>query len=627
MKFINVLSILLILVGIQSLNAQSKEEKKLQKLIEKGNLDKARSYCEKVEDKAKYAIYIKCYAILGEAYLENDDCENAIACSRKTKVDDYLELLADRLADKSSPCYDIDKAIELYKDVDNEHPRLAEIYIKEKNNPEKALPYATSRDCDEYGDYLMEMGEVDWALVFYNRYIDDENADPIEFLDKKGVLDYFFLKKEYQKGYDLTKKVVCNAHQMYSAKYPRTPEDKLALHMLLNGESVKEVKIFFENNGLQHHVINIVIVESLLHTEKHNELSKYIYGIDNKKGYFALIDEMEFEENAPQKTFLLSEFKKYNLDPESYSSDFTFISDIMRDVMKISARENDYIARSWKSIGTKELYDKASRIKKMKGSRKLKYIKRYNSSFGNNIKAHLKYQKEIAAKLPPNVSRLLLHQLARVSDTEKRNLAVTAIVQLSLATCYENTRQLAVPANPWAFNNTITMLTATASKVDLIKKLYKMYAFQKLVNDNQMQRNGDYMEAKNEMSDALHRLERIATRDIVDGRFNTTIKVMNKADLKAIKAVQDANVAAVKSILIYADAELAKYKEKVEENDPEKDKYEEALSKLDPELKSIMSDFDKLQKSKRGDYFNKWEKQDLGSITARAMQLPNDYIQ
>lgn len=319
MKKITFLVLSLLVYSIVSF-AQSKEEKKLNKYIEKGKIEKAQSYFDKIEgdlpsyrksglEEILFTTYLKqietyiddnrlkeaqnyynsiephlneeyvseANELLFKEYMDKKDYSNALECTKKCDNSYYLYKLANVYYDKNSEYYDLEFAIKLYRKAGNDD-KLATIYLYDKNDPKKASRYC-KKSCLRLGNELFEEGKVAEAIMFYRKTKEWRKRQSI--LDKEPhlktkVLDYCYKNKKYLEAYNINKRKRRYAKDMLDDSHA---VNFTAYKIFDNGATIEEVKNFLTEIEVEDELKNRILLLGLISSKRFDEADELFFSI------------------------------------------------------------------------------------------------------------------------------------------------------------------------------------------------------------------------------------------------------------------------------------------------------------------------------------------------------------
>jgi tetratricopeptide (TPR) repeat protein len=192
MKINSGAAILFILFFTISIHGQYKEYDKLKDLVDKGKLDKAQEYCDKVTISMDSKASGRCYALMGLAYFNKKDYPKAAQNLLKSQDKKTSARVAKEFENNKNDFYDLKIAGKLYT-IAEEYEKAAGLLFQE-GEYEEASKVCSSPDANfKFGKQLFDQKKYPEATFFFKR------------AKKKGqkfsndtVLDYYYNKKDYQ---------------------------------------------------------------------------------------------------------------------------------------------------------------------------------------------------------------------------------------------------------------------------------------------------------------------------------------------------------------------------------------------------------------------------------------------
>jgi tetratricopeptide (TPR) repeat protein len=189
--------ILVVLMVSNSIFAQNKEMDKLKDLIDRGNLEKAQAYCDKVTAPMAEKNSAKFFALMANAYYNKKDYLKAAEMVEKSEDFKLAAKLAKVFDDNKSEFADIDIAIKMYK-KGKEPDKAAELLFSQGKFEEAALTSTSVGMNLKLGDSLFNQGKVNESLFFFKR----AKAKGQKFSIEK-VLDYCYKQRAYKLAYTI----------------------------------------------------------------------------------------------------------------------------------------------------------------------------------------------------------------------------------------------------------------------------------------------------------------------------------------------------------------------------------------------------------------------------------------
>jgi len=170
---------------------------KLKDLIDRGNLEKAQAYCDKVTAPMAEKNSAKFFALMANAYYNKKEYLKAAEMVEKTEDFKLAAKLAKEFDNAKSVDSDIDIAIKMYKKGKN--PDKAAALLFSKGKYEEAASASASVGMNlKLGDSLFNQGKVNESLFFFKR----AKAKGQKFSNEK-VLDYCYKQRAYKLAYTI----------------------------------------------------------------------------------------------------------------------------------------------------------------------------------------------------------------------------------------------------------------------------------------------------------------------------------------------------------------------------------------------------------------------------------------
>jgi len=177
--------------------SQGKEYDKLKDLVDRGKLDKAKEYCDKVTAPMAPETAARFYALMGSAYYNNKEYEKSAEMLLKSEDKKLAAKLAKEFENPESACYNLKTAHDLYI-VAEEYVNAAGIMFLE-GEYEDAAKICNSADANyKFGKELFDKGKYTEALIFFKR----AKKKGQKFKDD-AVLEYYYNQKFYTQVYSV----------------------------------------------------------------------------------------------------------------------------------------------------------------------------------------------------------------------------------------------------------------------------------------------------------------------------------------------------------------------------------------------------------------------------------------
>jgi tetratricopeptide (TPR) repeat protein len=192
-----ILNLLICLLFTSIANSQSKEYDKLKDMVDRGKLDKAQEYCDKVTAAMDPKTSGRFYALMGLAYYNTKNYEKSAEMLLKSNDKKLSAKLAKEFENENNSFYDLKTAGELYS-IAEEYEKAAGLLFKE-GKYEEAAKVCPSPDASlKFGKELFNQGKFNDALPFLKK----AKKKGQKFSDEE-VLSYYFNKKEYSTVYSI----------------------------------------------------------------------------------------------------------------------------------------------------------------------------------------------------------------------------------------------------------------------------------------------------------------------------------------------------------------------------------------------------------------------------------------
>lgn len=244
-----------------SLSAQSDELDKLKSLIEKGNLQKAQAYCNKVTGPMSEKTASKFHAAMANAYYDQKDFLNAAEEVQKSGDIKLAIKLAKEFDKPSNANYDIDLAATLYK-YGKEYDKAGEILFSQEKYKESATTCASVSLKMHLGDSLFKQGKISESLYFYSR----AKAKGKKFENQK-VLDFVYSQSAYSTAY---------AIQDYNEPEFQMPIQGTVIDkMVEKGENQSFINFFLDSLKITNSKQSEIIIESFINNKLFDKAMNY----------------------------------------------------------------------------------------------------------------------------------------------------------------------------------------------------------------------------------------------------------------------------------------------------------------------------------------------------------------
>jgi tetratricopeptide (TPR) repeat protein len=177
--------------------SQSKEFDKLKDMVDRGKLDKAQEYCDKVTAAMDPKTSGRFYALMGLAYYNAKNYEKSAEMLLKSNDKKISVKVAREFENQNNSFYSLSIAGKLYS-VAEEYEKAAGLLFKE-GEYEEAAKVCPSPDASlKFGKELFSQGKYTEALPFFKK----AKKKGLKFSDEE-VLAYYYNKKEYSTVYSI----------------------------------------------------------------------------------------------------------------------------------------------------------------------------------------------------------------------------------------------------------------------------------------------------------------------------------------------------------------------------------------------------------------------------------------
>ncbi len=141
---------------------------KLKNLIDKGNLQKAQTYCDKVTAPMAPKNSEKFFALMANAYYKEKEYLKAAEMVQKSGDFKLAAKLANEFDNPDGNEYDLEMAIRLYQ-FGKENDKAGEILFGQNKFKESAAVFSSLNLKMKYGDSLFNQGKINESLFYYKK--------------------------------------------------------------------------------------------------------------------------------------------------------------------------------------------------------------------------------------------------------------------------------------------------------------------------------------------------------------------------------------------------------------------------------------------------------------------------
>ncbi len=253
--------ILALLVFSSSIFGQSKELDKLKDLIDRGNLEKAQAYCDKVTAPMAEKTSARFFGLMANAYYKEKDFEKAVEMAEKSEDSKIANKLAKEFDKANSSTSDIDLAIKMYK-KGKDPERASTLLFSQGKFEESALTSASPNLNMKFGDSLYNQGKIDESLFFYKR----SKNKGLKF-DNEKVLTYCFKKKDY--------KLVYTIQNFNESEFKMPVQGSVVDKMIEYNEPIAFIESFLDSIKISKNKQDEIIVEGYINNRLFDKAEAY----------------------------------------------------------------------------------------------------------------------------------------------------------------------------------------------------------------------------------------------------------------------------------------------------------------------------------------------------------------
>jgi len=255
------IGVLVLLMVSNSIFGQSKELDKLKDLIDRGNLEKAQAYCDKVTAPMAPKTSARFFGLMANAYYKDKDYVKAAEMAYKSEDFKVAAKLAKEFDKPNSPASDVDMAIKMYKKA-NDLDRAAALLFSRAKYEESALTAGSPNLNMKFGDSLFNQGKVDESLFFYKR----SKSKGIKF-DNEKVLEYCFKKKDY--------KLVYSIQNFNESEFKMPIQGSVVDKMIEYSEPIAFIEGFLDSLKISKNKQDEIIVEGYINNQQFDKAEAY----------------------------------------------------------------------------------------------------------------------------------------------------------------------------------------------------------------------------------------------------------------------------------------------------------------------------------------------------------------
>jgi len=253
----------LILLSIQSLSiyGQNDELDKLKNLINKGNLQKAQTYCDKVTAPMAPKSSEKFFGLMANAYYNDKEYIKAAEMVQKSSEFKLAAKLAKEFDNLDGDQFDPKMAILLYK-FGKEDDKAGELLFNNGNYKESALTCSSLKVKMKYGDSLFSQGKADESLFFYKRA-----KSKGQMFQNEKVLNYCYSKKAYS--------IVFAMQDYNEPEFQMQIQGTVFNKMMENNEPQLFIRNFLDSIGIPKNKQDEVFIEAYINNKQFGAAEKH----------------------------------------------------------------------------------------------------------------------------------------------------------------------------------------------------------------------------------------------------------------------------------------------------------------------------------------------------------------
>jgi hypothetical protein len=191
------LIVLSLLMSFSVVYSQSKEYDKLKDMVDRGKLDKAQEYCDKVTAPMSPKTASRFYALMGLAYYNNNDFPKSAEMLVKSNDKKLSLKVAKEFENKDNTFFDLKIAGALYRTA-GEFEQAARLLYQEGDYIGAAEICPSPEANIKFGKQLFDEGKYDDAVLFFKKA-----KKKGQLFTDTAVLEYFYKKKDYSMAYSI----------------------------------------------------------------------------------------------------------------------------------------------------------------------------------------------------------------------------------------------------------------------------------------------------------------------------------------------------------------------------------------------------------------------------------------
>ncbi len=244
--------------------SQNKEYDKLKDLVDKGKLDKAQEYCDKVTASMDPKTSGRFYALMGLAYFNHKDFPKSAEMLLKSEDRKLSARVAKEFANEKNEFFDLKTAGRLYK-IAHEYEKAAEILYKEKEY-EEAARICPSPDANlKFGRQLFDLGQYPEALHFFNRA-----KRKGEIFADEAVLEFYYKQRAYD--------IVYTIQNFGEGHFLPEIQGSVIAKMIEKEEPMADIVKFLDNIGIKGNKQHEAILHGMIASGFCDQAEKYCLG-------------------------------------------------------------------------------------------------------------------------------------------------------------------------------------------------------------------------------------------------------------------------------------------------------------------------------------------------------------
>lgn len=253
-----VLGMLLFSFGLYG---QHKEYGKLQDLVDKGKLDKAQEYCDKVTAAMDSKTAARFYGLMGLAYYNKKDYTKSAEMLLKSEDKKTSVKVAKEFENEANDFFDLKIAGKLYR-IAKEYEKAAGLLYKEGEYEEAARINPSPASNLKFGKELFDQGKYDEALYFFKRA-----KNKGEKFSDDQVLDHYYKSKAYSTAYSI--------QNSGEGNFNRYIQGGVIDKMFENNEPMGFIQHFLDSLGIKANKQDEAIIGSLVNVGMYDKAESY----------------------------------------------------------------------------------------------------------------------------------------------------------------------------------------------------------------------------------------------------------------------------------------------------------------------------------------------------------------